>query len=547
MNFAARVYAHGAERPYQRALVAPGPRQGDQPSWRHMTFGRLTDRAKRLAAGFIKRGLTEGDRVMMLVPAGFEFFEVSLALWQIGAVPVLIDPGMGLSGFLSCTAQIRPRVLIGIPRGMLLAAVRSGPFRSVEDRITVGGSTWFWGGATLDACRSESPRTELAPADVDTEAGVLFTSGSTGPAKGVRYTHGMFGTQAERIQAMYDIVPGNLDVSCFLPFAMFSVAMGVTCVLPDMDFAKPATAAPRAILEAVEEHGASQLVASPAVLVRMAPWLAERGQEMPSLDRILTFGAPIPRPLHEAFRTVLREGAAIHTPYGATEALPVATIDGHTILAETGARSASGEGTCVGRPDESIEVRVLAITDEPLATMAEATVLPPGEVGEITVRGVQVSREYKDRPDANAASKVQDGDTFWHRMGDLGYLDDQGRLWFCGRKSHRVTLADGRLRFPVPVEGIFNEHPAVRRSALVGVDGTAVLVVELNAGVTETPKLLDEIGALGRGHEVASDVTRLLVHPGFPVDRRHNAKIHRPEIAKWAAGRAGHPVRRGDA
>ncbi|MEM6928832.1 MAG: AMP-binding protein, partial [Myxococcota bacterium] len=285
MNFAARVYAHGASRPFQRALVAPGPRVAEGPTWRQMTFGRLTQRSQQLAAGFTARGIRPGDRVMLLIPAGFAFFEVSLALWQIGAVPVLIDPGMGIPGFLACVEQIRPRVLIGIGRGMVLAAVRSGAFRSVQDRITVGSRTWFWGGTTLDACRADEPRTELATVDVDTEAAVLFTSGSTGPAKGVRYTHGMFGTQAERIQAMYGIVPGSLDVSCFLPFAMFSVAMGVTCVLPDMDFAKPATASPEAITEAVQEHGASQLVASPAVLARLAPWAAQRAVRLPSLDR----------------------------------------------------------------------------------------------------------------------------------------------------------------------------------------------------------------------------------------------------------------------
>ncbi len=543
MNFAARVHAHGDARPFSRALVAPGPRVAEGPTWRQMTFRSLTERSQQLAAGFSARGIREGDRVMLLIPAGFSFFEVSLALWQLGAVPVLVDPGMGLSGFLACTAQIRPRVLVGIPRGMALAALRPGPFRSVEDRITVGSSTWFWGGTTLEACRAPAPMTELATVDADTEAAVLFTSGSTGPAKGVRYTHGMFVTQAERIQAMYGIVPGGIDASCFLPFAMFSVAMGVTCVLPDMDFAKPATAAPRAIVEAVEEHGASQLVASPAVLARLAPHCAEHGITLPSLDRILTFGAPIPRPLHAAFREVLRDGADIQTPYGATEALPIATIGTTEILADTGERSARGEGTCVGRPDPSIEVRILGITDAPIATMDDATELAQGDVGEITVRGPQVSREYKDRPDATAASKIADAGTFWHRMGDVGYLDGRGRLWFCGRKGHRVELADGRTLFPVQLEGIYNEHPAVRRTALVGVDGEAVLIVELLAGGPASPELLHEVLALGRDRPGTDAIVRVLTHPGFPVDRRHNAKIHRPELARWAQGRAGHSVR----
>ncbi|MEM6930698.1 MAG: hypothetical protein AAF602_27440, partial [Myxococcota bacterium] len=229
----------------------------------------------------------------------------------------------------------------------------------------------------------------------------------------------------------------------------------------------------------------------------------------------------------------------------ATEALPVATIGSAEILDDTGERSARGEGTCVGHPDPSIEVRILAITDDPLPTMDDATVLPVGEVGEIAVRGVQVSREYKDRPDATAAAKIQDGETFWHRMGDVGYFDDRGRLWFCGRKGHRVALADGRTLFPVQLEGIYNEHPAVMRSAVVGDDGQAVLVVELVPGRPGSAALLDEVLALGHGRPGTDAVSRVLTHPGFPVDRRHNAKIHRPELAQWAKGRAGHAVSRG--
>ncbi|HJN76119.1 MAG TPA: fatty acid CoA ligase family protein [Myxococcota bacterium] len=531
MNFAARLDRLAAERPRQRALVRPAgrdPRDGRR-LWAQLTFSQLHEMTNSTARGFASAGIGQGDRVILLVEPSFEFFSIIFALWKLGAVPVLIDPGMGLSGFLACVRQIRPRVCIGVPRAMLLSKLKATDFESVELRVTVGPSTWFWGGETLPLLMDPGP---LQTLDVpgDAVAGVLFTSGSTGPAKGVRYSHGMFEAQATRIAALYGIEAGQVDVPCFLPFAMFSCVMGMTVVLPDMDFSKPATARPEALAEAIIEHGAHQLVGSPAVMRRLARWAPDKGVRFPSLERVLTFGAPIPRDLHETFRELLAEGVDIHTPYGATEALPVASTSTTAILAELGARTASGEGTCVGGVAPDTNVRVIRITDEPIPTWSEELVLPPGEVGEICVKGPQVSSEYVGRPEATSAAKIQDGEGFWHRMGDLGFVDAQGRLWFCGRKAHRVRCSDGELVFPVPLEGVFNEVDGVLRSAVVEVSGAPVLVVE---GKADEGELL----RVAKANPVTRRVERVLFHPGFPVDRRHNAKIHRLQLRDWARDR----------
>jgi len=528
MNFAARLDRLAVERPHQRALVRPAgrdPRDGRR-LWSQLTFRELQDETNATARGLQAAGVREGDRVILLVKPSFEFFSLIFGLWKLGAVPILIDPGMGLSGFLACVAQIRPRVCIGIPTAMILSKVKASAFKSVELRITVGPSTWFWGGETLPMIKDPGDFETLdrSPEEL---AGVLFTSGSTGPAKGVRYSHGMFDAQAVRIAKMYGIEAGQVDVPCFLPFAMFSCVMGMTVVLPDMDFAKPATAQPEALVEAVLAHGADQLVGSPAVMKR----LAAHGVPMPSLKRVLTFGAPIPRPLHEAFRELLSEGVEVHTPYGATESLPVATTSSSQILADTGERTASGEGTCVGSLAPDTTVRVIGITDEAIEAWSEDLVVPVGQVGEICVKGPHVSREYVGRPEATKASKIPDGEGLWHRMGDLGFFDGQGRLWFCGRKSHRVTCSDGEVLFPVPLEGVFNEVDGVVRSAVVEVSGAPVLVVE---GKADEAKLLE----VAKANPVTRRVERVLFHPGFPVDRRHNAKIHRLELRDWARGRA---------
>ncbi|MED5373171.1 MAG: fatty acid CoA ligase family protein [Myxococcota bacterium] len=543
MNFAALFQEQARLAPYRRALIIPGPidPESGQRAWTHRRFGQLAEQVDACAWGLREQvGLSPGERVMMLVPAGFPFFEIALALWKLGCVPVLIDPGMGLEGFLSCIEQVKPTALVAIEKGMLLSKVKGRAFASVTKRVTVGKGTWFWGGHLHQRLHMpERGAMSPHPVEVDTLAAILFTSGSTGPAKGVEYTHGMFQTQASRIAAMYGIQAGQVEVSCFLPFSMFSMSMGVSCVLPDMDFAAPASAEPDKIFEAVEEQGASQLVASPAVLKKMARTLPERGLRLPSLDRVLTFGAPIPRTLHQDFKRILREGAEVHTPYGATESLPVATIASDEILEETGGRAAQGEGTCVGSVDPSVTVAIIPITDAAIEAWREEERLGAGQIGEICVKGPQVSAAYFQREDANQVAKIPDpdGGGFWHRMGDVGYLDGRGRLWFCGRKGHRVGTEDPL--FPVRLEGVYNEHPRVIRSAVVESDGVPTLILEVDGAITVPERLASEVLALGQGNTECERIRKVLFHPGFPVDRRHNAKIHRPELAGWAEGRKG--------
>jgi acyl-CoA synthetase (AMP-forming)/AMP-acid ligase II len=330
---------------------------------------------------------------------------------------------------------------------------------------------------------------------------------------------------------MMAIEPGEIDLACFPLFGLFSMALGMTVVIPDMDPTKPAQVDPARIVEAIDTHGCTSASVSPAIWKRVGPHCEKEGIRLPSLHRILTFGAPIPLAIHETFRAVLRDGAEVHTPYGATECLPVASISSREVLGEAAARTRDGAGTCVGRPVRDANVRIVPITDEPLD---EARALRTGEVGEITVAGPMVTPEYKNDPVATRAAKIATAEGLRHRMGDVGYLDAEGRLWFCGRKSHRVTLADGRVLFPVQIEGILNDVPGVARTALVGVDGAPVVCVELTRGA-----LWSVVEAMLRARAAEHPLTRaigsFLAHPGFPVDVRHNAKIDRLRLGSWAA------------
>ncbi|MCB9778709.1 MAG: AMP-binding protein [Alphaproteobacteria bacterium] len=545
-NIAALMEQQAAERPHQRAVVFPAGRDAaGHVAWTQLSFAQLNALTDRYAHGLVARGVRQGDRVSLLVKPCLEFIPLVFAVFKVGALPVLIDPGMGRQQFLSCLERMAPTVLIAEPVVHVLKHVFRAPFRGIKASISTGS----WGGVTLSQLEvhGQGPFPTVQVGEHD-EAAILFTSGSTGPAKGVTYTHGIFSAQAAFIRDMYDIRPGEIDLACFPLFGLFSMAIGMTVVIPDMDPTKPAQADPVKLLEAIQDHGCTSGAGSPSIWKNLGRYCVEHELQLPSLKRLLMFGAPIPVWMHEQFQQIFTDGAQIHTPYGATESLPVATIGTREVLSETHARTRAGAGTCVGRELAAMTVRIIEITDDAIETWDDAVEVTPGRVGEITVRGPIVTPEYKDLPDKTALAKIRealpDGTTaVVHRMGDLGYRDEQGRLWFCGRKSHRVVTADGGVVFPVPVEGVFNEHADVARTALVGVNGRPVLCVELEPGRSRPfAEIEAELRELGRGHDVSAVVGDFLQHPAFPVDVRHNAKIHRLQLREWAAAKLGEPV-----
>jgi olefin beta-lactone synthetase len=322
--------------------------------------------------------------------------------------------------------------------------------------------------------------------------------------------------------------------------------MGVTTVIPDMDPTRPARVDPRNIIEAVSDWNVTQAFGSPALWNVVGRYCEERKIIMPTLKRVLSAGAPVPPHVLRRMKAAIGPDGDVHTPYGATEALPVASISASEVLSETAAKSAAGGGTCVGRRFPGIEWRIIRITDAPIATIDEAEELPPGEIGELIVRGPVVTTEYVTRTEANSLHKIRDGDTFWHRMGDVGYFEIAGpdeRFWFCGRKSHRVITPRGTL-FTIPCEAIFNQHPWVYRSALVGV-GTPgrqqpVVFVEAWPEHRRTcqenvDRLTSELRETAHQHAHTAEIEDFFFLWGtLPVDIRHNAKIFREELVRPA-------------
>jgi acyl-CoA synthetase (AMP-forming)/AMP-acid ligase II len=546
VNITAHLPALARARPQTLALVEPhGRDRAGRVRYRHFTYRELDAESDMMARGLEHVGIGHGVRTVLMLPPSLEFYALTFALFKMGAVIVLIDPGMGLRSLGVCLREAAPAAFIGIQRAHLARVVLGWGHATVRTCVTVG-TRLGWGGHTLDQVRrfgASAPGSyPLARTTVGETCAILFTSGSTGVAKGVVYSHDLFAAQIEGLKRLYGIQPGEVDLPTFPLFGLFGPVLGLTSIIPEMDPTRPGNVDPVKIVDAIRHFGVTNLFGSPALIRRVGGYGAVQGVKLPTLRRVISAGAPVPARAVETFASLLSDGVEVHTPYGATEALPVSSLGSTEILKETRFRTADGAGVCVGRPAPGMTVRIIRISDGPIPSWDAALELPRNEIGEIVVQGPAVTRAYHVRPEATALAKIADTGGFWHRMGDVGYLDDHGRLWFCGRKSQRVLTASGPL-FTVSCEGVFNAHPSVYRTALVGVPhgGTTepVLCVERDpeAGPVSDDQLRRELLERGAAHKRTRGIQRILFHKSFPVDIRHNAKISREQLAVWAARR----------
>lgn len=534
-NIAQRLRQAAQQTPDKPAVVLCKGRTAH----RQYTFAELERDSDEAARGMAAMGIGRGTKTLIMLRPSLAFFSGFFALFKIGAVPVFIDPGMGGARLLECVRVLAPQAMLGIGLAHLVRVFRPSSFPGFKYAIT-DGVRWLWGGKTWRGVHM--PGTEpfpIAEPDPDELAAILFTTGSTGPAKGVEYSHAALCRQADILSDVFSITPDDKDCATFPGFSLFSIALGMTAVVPDMDPVHPAHVDPRNVLGPIQELGCTFSFGSPALWGRVSQYAFDRKIRLPSLKRVVMAGAPVPAAVHERlYERVLPQGADTYTPYGATECMPVACLCGAEALADTARQTADGKGVCVGRPAAGVRVEIITITDDPIRQWSEELAAPRGTIGEIVVRADHASRHYHNLPDADAGAKIADGDAFWHRMGDTGYVDDKGRIWFCGRKAHRVRTADGDM-FTLCCEAVFNRHAAVRRSALVGIPAaggfqTPVIVIELSEHKNQQDRMRRELLELAQTSELTKNIRTVLFHPGFPVDIRHNAKIRREELAVWA-------------
>lgn len=546
MNIASRLSENAKLFPDKKAVVFPlYNKKTAKYDYTGLTFRELDVRSNKFALSLQKMGLKKGDRTLLFLRPSLDFSAMTFALFKLGVVPVFIDPGMGRKNLLKCIKDCAPVALIAEKEVHLIRLLFRGAFKSVRFFVTNAKRSW---GKTKSLHKMKEEKVQvfkMATFDPEDTAAILFTSGGTGSPKGVVYSHRIFDQQTSILKELFDLGPKEIDMAGFPLFALFTVAMGMTSCIPDMDPSKPGHCDPAKLYQNILDQRPTFVAGSPAIWERLADYCVENKLMLPSVKYLVMFGAPVSVLLHRKFKALLPNGTT-YTPYGATEALPVSNISGDFILQKTAALTDNGKGTCIGQVISGNEVRIIKITDDVIPTMKEADVLPANSVGEIIVKGPTVTREYLDLPDKTLEAKIKDHDSFWHRMGDMGFIDDEGFVWFLGRKAHRVESGQYGLMTPITCEAIFNRHPAVRRSALVGLGkrGAEVpaIVIERKDGqfLSGKERSIFENELLGYAKKFPHTemIQQIFLSKHFPVDVRHNIKIDRTKLKEEIEGHA---------
>jgi acyl-CoA synthetase (AMP-forming)/AMP-acid ligase II len=509
-----------------------------------ITYSDMEEKVNRYSFGLGNAGIRAGTITLVMVPAGTDFFILIFALLRIGAIPVMIDPGMGIRAMSSVLADLEPEAFIGIPKAHLLRLLYPRVFKTLKIKFTTGSASFFGVIRLGNLVVDNTGRYPSYSHEPDDMAAIFYTSGSTGPAKGVIYTSGMLKTQIEVTKSQFNISSDEIDLCTFPLLGLFALCHGNSSVLADMDMMHPAKLNPGKVVKNIMDYKCTQMFGSPMVLNKLSEYGAQKGIKLPLLRNVISAGAPVHRTILESFLRLIPGDAKIHTPYGSTEALPVTDITASELLRIYSAEPENETPICLGNPVEPLDVKILEITNKQIKSWDIARLMPVNEVGEIVVKGPWVSTGYYKRNDADNISKIPGPVTneIWHRMGDLGKIDTYGRLWFYGRKSHRVITSFGTL-FTIPCEAVFNRHHSVARSALVGIPSDIpdlkkpVICIQLKAGVHPTNKLISELRELGSSFVMTSRISEILFKKVFPVDPRHNAKIFREKLASWASNK----------
>ncbi|MGI2077899.1 olefin beta-lactone synthetase [Shewanella putrefaciens] len=535
-----------------------------------LDFISLDKQSDGIAFALNAHGITRGMKAVLMVTPSLDFFALTFALFKAGIIPILVDPGMGIKNLKQCFAEAAPDAFIGIPKAHIARRLFGWGKGTIKILLNVdGGKTGFAANlnsmatgamslstllqntsAQSSAQKSPYPMVLLKPNEM---AAILFTSGSTGTPKGVVYSHAMFEAQIQALKNDYGICHGERDLATFPLFSLFGPALGMASIVPEMDASKPITANPEFLFAAIEQYQCSNIFVNPALLERLGRAGEQKQHTLPSVKRVISAGAPATIASIARFSQMLSDGVPVLNSYGATESLPISMIASDALFATT-EMTDNGAGICVGDAIDGVSIGIIGISEAVIPEWDDALLLKNGDIGEIIVQGPMVSQSYyqydsqgdNQRVSATAMAKIWDpvANCVRHRMGDLGYLDDQGRLWMCGRKAHRVDATHkgkfAKRYYSIPCERIFNTHPNVKRSALVAVtvanEITPLICIELDTSLVcnKSQQLYQELITLAEQFSQTQGIKRFLIHPDFPVDVRHNAKIFREKLAVWA-------------
>ncbi|MDR1590544.1 MAG: AMP-binding protein [Puniceicoccales bacterium] len=495
---------------------------------RCLSYGELDLRIDQYVSKFSQKGIQKGSRVLMLLSPNVEMVYTFFALIRMGAIPILIDSGMGSRAFIRLANFSKPDFII-CSRWVKWLIV--GHIFNIKGKPIV---------VQRPFAKKQTANTTLQDMDPEDTVAILFTSGSTGAAKGVVYKQRNFAAQLNKLRLTYKLLPHARDVTFLPAFMFFNPMFGRTLIIPDMDFSHPAKLHLPSIIETIVNNCATSSFASPILWDKISEYCLEHEIKIRSLEQIFLAGVSATTRVLENIQGIA-PNAKIFTPYGATECLPICSISADEILGEIRPLQENGAGTCIGTPVDGIEVRIIRPENGVVSTIDDHNLLPLGYTGEIVVSGSNVTEFYDQLPDQTKLAKIFQDEKVWHRTGDLGFFDQKGRIWFCGRKIERIISQDGEEYYPDCIEPLFHKHPAVERAALIKLvkRGTIFPAIVILPKVGCYPFFpwqrwifRRELRKLAKKFPKTVPITRFFFCRKLPVDPRHNAKIHRLKLSK---------------
>lgn len=533
MNIAEILENYAYSRPERVALK--DVRDGIE---RTVTYRKLNCLSSFASDNLIKLGIKCGDKVLLAVPLSIETYVLLLALFRIGATAVIIDPSQGVSAMRSSLVLVKPDAMLSGIKAKL-AGCFFPEIRNIHTKIDVKDVLHSITGHGLQYADSKAiPCTNL---NASHPALVTFTSGSTGIPKAITRSHGFLLTQQNVLANTMPMKEDSVELTTLPVFVLSALAQGTTSILPDCDMRKPDAINGQNILRQIRRNKVVRIIASPAFLSRVTNCAYKTATCIPEVEQIYTGGGPVfPSLLNELELTF--PNAQITAVYGSTEAEPIAHISKIDMTSEDITKSMTGAGLIAGKPIEEIDLAIIDASslekvkiDSIKKEISELSRLPPFYVGEILVSGEHVINSYLNGV-GDSETKIFDGFKTWHRTGDAGYLDAEGRLWLMGRCSSKINDGSGEL-YPFQVEVAASEISSLRRATCVQLENKRILVIEKKH---RTPLRFVKDLFLKNDSFIRTisnafswlrfDEVRFVY--AMPVDARHNSKIQYAELER---------------
>jgi len=532
---------------YKQAITCLSGRDTNgKMAYSHLTFRQLNQRSNDLARGLQQAGVIRGTRAALQMLPGIEWFSITYALLKIGAVPIILQPALGMRKMAQCVKAVEPEILITEPKYQAIQMFQVSNYQSVHLQISTE-KKWFSKGISITDLQRNEPTT-FQPAEMrSSDTGMIFfsTSCESESPKPTVFTHGMLNAMVEQIKSVMSVSVDSTLITTFPFFMILAPAIGMQQIIPESHSLKANKLNPRILVETIWDYGVTHLLMSSTRLMMLTEFLKDESIFLPSIQRITSWGEPYPAFELQRLHSFITEKTQIFPLYGMTEAPVVSTLGSHKIVAETQIKTERGFGLCQGKEIDGLKMRVIEVNDRPIDNWSDDLLVDKGGIGELVICGESVSRQYYNDTKNDALQKIPDGKFMWHRTGDIGWLDTHGNFWFCGRKQDRVTISEDETLYTIPCEAVFMQHERVYRCIIVGVGPipyqTPVLIIELAPGdsgkyiSTLTHELLD----LAQSYPHTGNIKNILFRKCFPVHSLYHQKINRKQLTIWAAKKLG--------